>query len=248
MKIGILQCGHTPSEVARRHGDFDQMFLRLLDGHGFEFETWNVVDMEFPPSLEAADGWLLTGSRHGAYEDLPFIAPLEEFIRAAHAARAPMVGICFGHQIIAQALGGRVEKFSGGWAIGRTSYALDALGEVALNAWHQDQIIAPPEGARTVGRNGFCAHAALTYGSHIFTLQPHPEFSPPVFADYIAARRDHPAYPAEQMDRAAAQGDASLSDQRIADHIAAFLRAAQAARPSPAQPAPAAKETPDVHP
>jgi len=102
MKIGILQTGHAPDEVQDQLGDYDAMFGRLLADEGFVFETFNVVDMAFPQSVTACDGWLVTGSKHGAYEDHAFIPPLEVFIRAARDNDVPMVGICFGHQIIAQ--------------------------------------------------------------------------------------------------------------------------------------------------
>jgi GMP synthase-like glutamine amidotransferase len=78
--------------------------------------------MDFPKDIHDCDGWLITGSRFGAYEDHPFIPPLEDFIRAAYAAHVPVVGICFGHQIIAQAMGGKVEKYAGGWSVGPTEY------------------------------------------------------------------------------------------------------------------------------
>ncbi len=87
-------------------------------GNDFTFRTWQVVNMEFPAIGGRCDGWLITGSKHGAYEDLPFIPPLEDFIRKAYAEHVPLVGICFGHQIIAQAMGGKVEKFKDGWAVG----------------------------------------------------------------------------------------------------------------------------------
>ena len=106
MRIGILQCGQSPAQLKRDLGDYPDMFVRLLAGREFDFTTWHVEGMEFPQDIHDADGWLLTGSRHGAYEDHAFIPPLEDFIRRAHDAGVPMVGICFGHQIIAQALGG----------------------------------------------------------------------------------------------------------------------------------------------
>ena len=118
--IGILQCGQAPAELKQDMGDYPDMFVRLLDGRGFQFRTWHVEEMEFPASVHDADGWLLTGSRHGAYEDHDFIPPLERFIRDAYDAAVPMVGICFGHQIIAQALGGTVVKHPGGWSVGMT--------------------------------------------------------------------------------------------------------------------------------
>ncbi len=114
MRIGILQTGLAPENLSPAMGDYPDMFARLLDGQGFTFQTWRVVEGEFPADVHAADGWLITGSRHGVYEDHPWIAPLEQFIRDAYAAHVPLVGICFGHQIVAQAMGGRVERFAGG--------------------------------------------------------------------------------------------------------------------------------------
>ena len=149
MRIGILKTGQSPEVIRGALGDYDQMFERLLGGRGFDFDSYHVEAMQFPPDVHAADGWLITGSRPGAYQDHPFIPPLEDFIRAAYAAGVPVVGICFGHQIIAQALGGRVEKHKGGWAVGAQDY--DFAGQtVTLNAWHQDQVVTAPEGAEVV--------------------------------------------------------------------------------------------------
>jgi len=187
MKIGILQTGHAPDAVQEFAGDYKDMFARFLADGGFEFETFDVVDMQFPDGPDACDGWLITGSKHGAYEDHPFIPPLEDFIRAIYAADRPMVGVCFGHQIIAQALGGTVEKFKDGWAVGRQTY--DWQGEaVNLNAWHQDQVIKRPSDAKPLAGNDFCENAALIYGKKAFTVQPHPEFNSDVI-DGLATHR-----------------------------------------------------------
>ena len=137
--------------------------------------TYSVVDNEYPPSPDAAEGWLITGSRHGAYETHSWIPPLEQFIRDCYAAHVPMIGVCFGHQIIAQAMGGKVVKFDGGWSVGRTEYVID--GETtAINAWHQDQVVEVPKGAQVIGSSDFCANAALLYDDRMLTIQPHPEY------------------------------------------------------------------------
>lgn len=231
MKIGILMCGHTIPDVVDKHGDYDGMFAQLLSGYDLTFQAYDVENMDFPSGAGDADGWLISGSKHGVYEDHPFIAPLEDLIREAHDQKIPMVGICFGHQIIAQALGGQVEKFSGGWAVGRQEYAFDTLGAMHLNAWHQDQVITPPQGASTAASNDFCAHAALTYGDHIFTIQPHPEFSGDLIRDYVHLRRDGPGgYPPALMDRALAKADKPNDEAVVAGEIARFLLAAHAAR------------------
>ena len=96
MKIGILQTGHSPDNMKEAMGDYGQMFEKLLDNRGFTFQIWSVVDNEFPASAMDADGWLITGSKFGAYEDHDWIAPLEELIRAIRETGKPLVGVCFG--------------------------------------------------------------------------------------------------------------------------------------------------------
>lgn len=222
MKIGILQTGHAPDELLEKTGDFDLLFRRLLDGQGFNFVTYNVVDMEFPDQIAACDGWLITGSKHGAYEDHPFIPPLEAFIRDIYAADIPMVGICFGHQIIAQALGGKVEKFAGGWAVGRQTY--DWAGEtVVLNAWHQDQVTTLPQDAQVIASNDFCANAALVYGKRAFSTQPHPEFGAD-FIDGLAQHRGPGIVPDAQLAQTRANLDKPVDNPRLARQIARFFK------------------------
>jgi GMP synthase-like glutamine amidotransferase len=203
-------------------GDYPEMFARLLGGNDFTFRTWRVLDMEFPDSVRDADGWLITGSRHGAYEDHPFIPPLEEFIRAAFAAEVPMVGICFGHQIIAKAMGGTVERHGNGWAVGATDY--DFQGEtITLNAWHRDQVTKVPEGATVIATNAFCENAALLYGNRAFTVQAHPEFRPD-FLDGLMKTRGPGLVPDDLMARAATRLTVPIDDALIARRIAEFFK------------------------
>ncbi len=131
--------------------------------------------MEFPNSVNDADGWLLSGSKHGAYEDLPFIAPLEAFIRDTYSAQVPMVGICFGHQIIAQALGGKVAKRTDGWNCKHNAYTFEGDTKT-LMAWHQDEVTVAPLEAVSIGSSAECDIAMIRYQGRALTMQPHPEF------------------------------------------------------------------------
>lgn len=221
MKIGILECGRPPEVLGAKLGQYPSMFTRLLDGHGFRFQSWHVEDMEFPDNVHDADGWLITGSRHGVYEAHAFIAPLEQFIRDAFDVRVPVVGICFGHQAMAQALGGTVAKYQGGWAVGAQNYSFDT-GPLRLNAWHQDQVVSPPDSAQTIGANAFCAHAALLYPGHGFSVQAHPEYSDAVIQGLIE-HRGRGLVPDALLDRAETELGGAQGDV-IATRIAAFFK------------------------
>lgn len=222
MLIGILQTGHAPDALRPGFGDYPDLFADLLRDRGLSFRTWAVVDGEFPSGPGDAEGWLITGSRHGAYEDHPWIPPLEALIRDIYAAGVPLVGICFGHQIIAQALGGKVEKWGGGWAVGRTEY--DWSGErLALNAWHQDQVTVRPQDAQVVASSPFCENAALVYGDRAFTVQAHPEFSRPFVAEMIE-KRGRGLVPDPLLEAAKAAVEKPIDDGRLADRIARFFR------------------------
>lgn len=223
MKIGILETGYPPEGTIGTHGTYPQAFMRLLDGYGFSFDSWAALEGELPQSIHDAEGWLITGSKHGAYDDLPWIKPLEQFIASAYEANVPVVGICFGHQIIAQALGGKVVKFDGGWSVGRVEYQLDGMGEnVPLYAWHQDQVIALPEDAQVAGSTDFCRYAALSYGNKAWSIQPHPEFTRGYMAELLEARKSVlPSTIASQAATSLTQG--TTSSALIAEKIAHFF-------------------------
>lgn len=230
MKIGILECGHPPVELSEKHGNYDQMFARLLDGNGFDIVGYDTEHGVLPKSITECDGWLISGSKHGVYEDHAFIPPLEDFVREVYAAGIPMVGICFGHQIIAQALGGKVVKFDGGWAVGKHVYDFGDGEDTVLNAWHQDQVVELPEGAEVIARSPFCENAALVYGDKAFTVQPHPEMKGAFIADLVALRRGTGSYPDDRMDQASAQAHEPNHDYKLAKQIAEFFLKSRPAR------------------
>jgi GMP synthase-like glutamine amidotransferase len=223
MKIGILQTGIVVPELAQTHGQYPEMFMQRLAHAGFTFETWAVVDGDFPPGPEAADGWLITGSRHGVYEDHPWLPPLEDFIRRIVASGRPLVGICFGHQVIAQALGGRAEKFAGGWSIGPQVYDFAGRGPRTVMAWHQDQVTEPPDGAVTLARNAFCEHAALLYPGKAYTVQPHPEFDA-AFTEGLIDKRGPGVVPDPLLHQAREALATPLDSAELIDDLIYFLK------------------------
>lgn len=202
MKIGIIECGPVPEALRDTYISYPAMFAAQLQPllPSASFETISVVNGETLPAADALDAWLLTGSRHGVYDPLPWIAPLKDFIRdAGLVKRRPMAGICFGHQIIAEALGGRVEKAAQGFRIGMERYETTLGGTaqtIAMPAFHQDQVIVQPPDSEVVARTDACAYAALRYtNAPVLSVQFHPEFSQAYLADLIAVMAKQDAQP-----------------------------------------------------
>ena len=186
MKIGILESGLLNEKFAGQYDTYPVMFATLLNRakRGLEYKTFSVIRGEMPESIDECDGWLITGSRHGAYEKLDWMLELEDFIREVYRQSVPLVGICFGHQIIAQALGGEVTKSDRGWGIGIQSYDIDKVQDwmdgapqaVRIYSFHQDQISKLPAAASVFSSSEFCPFAGLSYGDSIISFQAHPEF------------------------------------------------------------------------
>lgn len=199
MRIGILQTGDAPVELKHQFGEYSDMFVALLSvhKHDFSFKVYPVLHNEFPADANECDGWLITGSRYSAYEGQPWIHELKEFVRQIAATDKPLVGICFGHQIIAEALGGRVEKSDKGWGLGLDTYTLsdDAPESVpqalTLNVFHQDQIVKLPPNTRIFASSDFCQYAGMLIGDKIMTIQAHPEFLNEFNCQLLQARKNN---------------------------------------------------------
>lgn len=196
MNVAILRTGSPPDALLSRFGEYDGMFARLL---GAEFETtgYDVRRGEYPAAVEDHPAYLITGSPAGVYDLLPWIAPLEDFLRAARG-KAKLVGICFGHQVMAEAFGGRVEKSERGWGVGLQDYEIwqrpgwmaGAPATIAVPVSHQDQIVALPPDSEVLAANAFSPFGMLAYpGQHAISMQFHPEFEPDFARALIEARR-----------------------------------------------------------
>lgn len=212
LSIGIIECGEIPAALRGRHDSYPGMFAAQLEPllPGTQFETVSVVNGVALPAPDAKDAWLIPGSRHGVYHGLPWIEPLKSFIRDVAVLKRPLAGVCFGHQVIAEALGGRVEKATVGWRVGLERYELlsvpshgsgggsgsDSPSSLVVPAFHQDQIVLPPPRADILARNAACPFAALRYkDAPILTVQFHPEFSLAYLADLIAVLAKQAALP-----------------------------------------------------
>lgn len=244
MKIGVIQTGKVRGDLAAAFGEYPAMFERLLnaDGRRFTLETHAVVDGDALPAPDAASGWVITGSRHGVYDDLPWIDPLKDFLRAARAARRPIVGVCFGHQILAEALGGRAVKHDGGWRLGAHRFdvtradwiAGPAPASLALHSVHQDQVVAIPDDATVWATAEGCRYAGLTYGDpaapDAVSIQPHPEFVEPFARALVEKIRDDGRVTAEFAAPALASLGAPVDNAAVGRMLGDYLARVAAAR------------------
>lgn len=192
MRIGLLECDHVDDRHRGIGGDYRDYFERLL---GREVAPYDAVGGELPSSPDECDAWLATGSRHSAYERLPWIDATAAFLRDVHDAARPFVGICFGHQLLARALGGTVERAATGWGAGvrpvdvvRAEPWMDPpRPAVRLHFLHQDQVTAVPDGAAVLACAGHCEIAAFRVG-RMLGIQAHPEFTAP-YAEALITER-----------------------------------------------------------
>jgi GMP synthase-like glutamine amidotransferase len=223
MKLAILEAGFPPGSLADEFGDYPAMFERLL-GPAFEVESFDVQAGQLPdPQAQAA--YLITGSPAGVYDPLPWIAPLMAFIRSAKDSK--MVGVCFGHQVMAEALGGHVEKSDKGWGAGLHRYTvvrsepwIDTAGTIAIPASHQDQVVVQPPNTEVVAASDFTPFAALAWTDRpAIGFQFHPEFTP-AFAKALIERR-HDVVP--NPDAAIASLDAPNDNARVGGWMRKFF-------------------------
>jgi len=174
-------------KLAADFGEYPDMFMALLTAQAPDLycRVYDVERGEYPDELDEVDAYLITGSKASVYDKTPWILGLTGFVQKLHRRQKKLVGICFGHQLVAQALGGTVEKSPKGWGVGLHTHRFSSLpswhdqGDRNLDILvsHQDQVVRPAAGAQVLASSEFCDNAVSQVGEHILTLQGHPEFT-----------------------------------------------------------------------
>ena len=223
MKVGILKTGRPPKPAIDAFGTYPDMFMRLLGPEAYDWRTYDVDGGELPAAPEDCAAFIVTGSAAGVYETDPWIGALLDFLRNARG-RTKLVGVCFGHQAMAQAFGG--------WGIGAHDYQVvgsapwmeQPASAIRLPASHQDQVVELPPGADVIVSSAFTPMAGLAWRDHsAISIQPHPEFDPAYATALIEARRGK-IYADDEADRAVASFAGPDDRERVGRWIGAFLR------------------------
>ncbi len=234
MRIGILKTDSVRDEFQHEFGDYPEMFHAMLtasaDAEPITFRDYDVQHGEYPATLDECDAYLITGSRESVYDDQPWIHRLGEFVRELDAVQYKLVGICFGHQLIAQVLGGESRAADVGWAVGVQDTQVLTPAEwmrpyrqrFGLLSSHKDQVLRTPPRAEVFAATSLCPNSGFTIGEHILTFQGHPEFSKGYSHALLDLRREllgEPVY-SEGVSSLAEPVDQSL----IARWILNFIR------------------------
>ncbi|MBF0445306.1 MAG: GMP synthase [Magnetococcales bacterium] len=234
MKIAFLHAGFPPESISPKHGDYLSMFKKSFLGCDtpIELVDFQVQKGELPNLEDCFDGYICCGSANSVYDAEPWIPPLLNFVKKLSKKDGPMVGICFGHQLIAKALGGRVEKAKTGWGLGNkpgkvlhdVAWMTPPLQRVNLLYSHQDQVVQLPKNSLLLISTDHCPNAAFIIANRFLAIQGHPEFEPP-YLDALMESRRH-KIGAELVDQAKDSLTLELNNNEVVRWIANFLLSA----------------------
>lgn len=230
-RIGLLRMCELSGPAIAAHGNYLTVFRDFYASHPVEVNDYAIHEGETPASIDDCDAWVISGSPASVYEEHEWITTGEEIVRALTAAERPLLGVCFGHQLMAQALGGVVEVAETGWGAGVHTYDIverptgmeHTPASIAVLAMHQDQVTSVPTDGDVWLRSDFCPNAGITYGERAWSIQPHPEFTPRLVEALCRDRR------IRMGDDVADAAIASLSDP-LDGHFIAAADAHRAAR------------------
>jgi GMP synthase-like glutamine amidotransferase len=236
VKLGILKTDTVRPEWVPEFGEYPDMFVALLGraDPSMEFVSYDVEGGVYPADIDEVDAYLITGSKSSVYDDKPWIPPLIKFVQEIAGRGKKIVGICFGHQLVAQALGGKTEKSSKGWGAGLHTHTFtqtpswhDGGGEdLKILVSHQDQVVKLAEGATVLAGSDFCENAVCQIGDQILTFQGHPEFTPEYSREIMEFRRELFGEDVYHSGVASISGDQKDDQEgdRVAKWIVKFLQ------------------------
>lgn len=232
MKIGILKCDQVNDLFAAKYGQYPEMFANLLRPAqpDLEFIVFDAVQGDLPADIDIVDAYLITGSRYGVNDGADWINNLEQFVRILHDSRKKIVGICFGHQLIAKALGGEVVTSPKGWGVGVTQneiihekeWMTPFQKQINLLVSHQDQVVERPDDAEVIAGSDFCPNYMMQIGTHVLTIQGHPEFTKPYAHELMKSREK--IINKKTLDQGIQSLELSEDDSLIAQWIINFLK------------------------
>ena len=182
MRVGLLQCDHVLDKFQPIAGDYHQMFAALFTT--VDMVAYDVCNGHFPDSVTECDAYLCTGSKYSVYDDIDWIQELQRFVQELYAREKIFVGVCFGHQMLGHALGGKVEKTAAGWCVGAHTFQVNQpeswmtpfQSTYRLLMMCQDQIVALPPESTVLATTPVCPVGMLRVGPRLLGLQAHPEF------------------------------------------------------------------------
>lgn len=236
MKLGLLMCGQVAPAAQGPGGNYPELFATLFADHDVTLTRVDVDRGELPSDLDAVDGWITTGSAHSLVsDDLPWLPGAIELVRTLVREDRPFVGDCFGHQLLAVALGGTVERAEVGWRVGVQPYRVTrtqpwmvpAADHFRMIASHQDQVVVPPDDTVIFAEGPLCPVAGMAHGSAI-SFQGHPEYPPELSRLLTLDRRDRIGE--EETQRGLASLDLGITQSLAADWIVEFVTRAAARR------------------
>lgn len=198
--IGILNAYHFEAD-ADYQIEYSKLFVdfvkQVFPERQNEVKEYKIALGDFPKSPDECDIWFITGSPKSVYDDIDWIHKLADFTKQLHAKKKKTIAICFGHQMIAHALGGKVSKSEKGWGVGirsfnvmkNTDWMIDKIQQMSLLFSHQDQVQKLPPQAELLAGDDFCPNQMFQIENHILTLQGHPEFTVQFAKDRLISRK-----------------------------------------------------------